>query len=41
MITIENNKIFVEGKETLNPELIGYAVIDAVEEGAITITKNI
>lgn len=28
MIEIVNNRIFVDGVETTNPELIGYALID-------------
>ena len=31
MIQIENGRIFVEGKETIDPLLIGYAVLDSVE----------
>lgn len=31
MIEIVNGRVFVEGKETVNPELIGYAVLDAAE----------
>jgi len=31
MIQIEKGRIFVQGKETVDPLLIGYAVLDAVE----------
>ncbi len=31
MILIENNKILVDGVETNNPELIGFALLDYVE----------
>lgn len=31
MIEIINGRIFIEGKETTNPELIGYALIDFAE----------
>ncbi|OHT44434.1 hypothetical protein [Flavobacterium tructae] len=30
-ISIENGRVFVNGKETVNPELIGYAILDAAE----------
>ena len=36
-IEIKDGRIFVEGKETVNPELIGWAVIDAAESGSIEI----
>ena len=32
-IVIENGKVFVEGRETLSPTEIGYAIIDAIQEG--------
>jgi len=31
-IEIVNGRVFVEGKETIDPALIGYAVLDMVEE---------
>lgn len=31
MITIVKNKVFVEGKETKDPTLIGLAILDALE----------
>ena len=31
MITIQNNKIFINGIETKNAELIGFAFLDFVE----------
>lgn len=31
MITIVNNQVFVEGKKTTDPTLIGLAILDAVE----------
>ncbi|URM37148.1 hypothetical protein [Flavobacterium anhuiense] len=30
-ISIEGGRVFVNGKETVNPELIGYAILDAAE----------
>lgn len=38
MITITEGRIFIDGKETIDPTLIGYAVIDAVQEENIIIT---
>lgn len=35
MIKVENGRIFVDGKETVDATLIGYAVLDAVEDGKI------
>lgn len=35
MVTIIENKIFVNGKETVNPELIGLAVLDFIENRGI------
>jgi hypothetical protein len=40
MIKIENGRIFVDGKETVDPTLIGYAVLDAVEEGTFSINTE-
>lgn len=37
MIEIVNGRVFVEGKETVDPTLIGYAVLDAAENGYIVI----
>ena len=31
MITIVNNKVFVQGKQTTDPTLIGLAILDAIE----------
>ncbi len=31
MIQIANGRIFIDGKETINPELIGYAFLDYAE----------
>jgi len=31
MITIANNKVFVQGKQTTDPTLIGLAMLDAIE----------
>ena len=31
MLTIVNNKVFVQGKQTIDPTLIGLALLDAVE----------
>jgi len=31
MIEIQNGKVFINGEQTTNPELIGYAVLDAAE----------
>ncbi len=31
MIEIVNGRVFVEGKETIDPTLIGYAIIDFAE----------
>lgn len=32
MIEIVNSRVFIEGKETVDPVLIGYAVLDFAEE---------
>lgn len=32
IIQIKNGKLFVNGEETSNPEQIGYAVLDIVEQ---------
>lgn len=40
-IVIENGKIFIESRETLNPTEIGYAIIDAIQDGCkISIEKQ-
>jgi len=31
MIQIKNNNILIQGKKTRNPELIGLALLDAIE----------
>ena len=31
MLEIQNGKVFINGEQTTNPELIGYAVLDAAE----------
>lgn len=41
MISINNGAIFIDGKHTTNPELIGYALLDfaeTVENDGIAIT---
>lgn len=40
MIKVDNGRIFVEGKETTDPTLIGYALIDAVEQGNVIICTD-
>lgn len=30
-ISIEDGRVFVDGKETVNPELIGYSILDLAE----------
>jgi len=37
MIQIDNGRIFINGAETIDAALIGYAVLDAVEDGDIII----
>lgn len=32
-ICVENGRIFIEGKETVDPLMIGYSVLDALENG--------
>ncbi|RKS00427.1 hypothetical protein [Flavobacterium sp. 102] len=39
-IEIINNRIFIEGKETIDPVLIGYAVLDAVENSTASQSKT-
>jgi len=41
MIQIINDKVFVNGKETVNPELIGLAVLDLAENRNRIISLNI
>lgn len=38
MIEIVNGRIFVEGKETVDPVLIGYAVLDLAENSIIDLS---
>lgn len=38
MIEVKGTRVYVDGKETVDPELIGYAMLDAAEEGNIVIT---
>lgn len=41
MISINNGAIFIDGKHTTNPELIGYALLDyaeTIENDGIVIT---
>lgn len=38
-IEIVNGRIIVEGRETINPEMIGYAVLDAVENGEVVMCE--
>lgn len=40
-IEIKDGRIYVEGRETVNPELIGWAIIDAAENGEIEIIDKI
>jgi hypothetical protein len=40
MIKIENGRVFVDGKETIDPLLIGYAVLDAAEDNKISINTE-
>ena len=30
---IENGRVFIDGKETIDPILIGYTILDLIEEG--------
>ena len=32
-ICVENGRIFIDGKETVDPLMIGYSVLDALENG--------
>ena len=41
MIRTTKKHIFVNGKKTTNPELIGLAVIDGVEEQSIKIINRL
>lgn len=39
---VENGRVFIEGKETIDPLLIGYKIIDLIESGRkISIDKSI
>lgn len=40
MISIVNGKVFIDGKETINPELIGYAFLDLAEKGLTMFAKD-
>lgn len=40
IIQIKNGKLFVNGEETSNPEQIGYAVLDVVEQLSADIEIN-
>lgn len=31
-VEIKNGKVFINGEETTNPELIGYAILDVAEQ---------
>jgi len=35
MIEVKDGRVFVEGKETVNHELIGCALMDALEDNSI------
>lgn len=39
-IEVVNGRVFVEGKETVDPALIGYAVLDAAENGDMIICQE-
>lgn len=39
-LLIENGKIFVEGRETVNPTEIGYALLDVAENNGSIVLKN-
>ncbi len=39
-LVIEQGRIFIEGVETLDPMLIGYAIIDLVQDGKILFVEN-
>jgi hypothetical protein len=41
MITTTKKHIFVNGEKTTNPELIGLAVLDGVEEQSIKIINRL
>lgn len=41
MITIANNKVFVQGKQTTDPTLIGLALLDAIESKKTNSIDNI
>ena len=40
-IVIEQGRIFIEGVETSDPVLIGYAIIDLVQDGKDIIIKDL
>lgn len=40
MIKIENNQFYINGFKTIDPELIGYAILDFIENGGKEIPKN-
>jgi len=40
-VEIVNGRVFVEGKETVDPSLIGYAVLDAAENSDIIICSYV
>lgn len=40
MISIVNGKVFIDGKETTNPELIGFAILDLAENGLTLFAKD-
>lgn len=40
MITISNNRIFIDGKETVDPLKIGYWILEFVENSKTTTSKS-
>lgn len=40
MIKIENNQFYINGFKTVDPELIGYAILDFIENGGKDIPTN-
>lgn len=40
-LVIEQGRIFIEGVETTDPNLIGYAIIDLVQDGKSIVVKDV
>lgn len=40
MIEVINGRVFIDGKETINPELIGYAILDGAENEDLIVCNN-